>query len=56
MVNKNLIHEGAPVCQTCAQKNASVFCKAKVEFLSEITTQKVSNTFKKGQTIFNEGS
>lgn len=56
MVSKNLIHEGSPICQTCAQKNASVFCKAKVEYLSEITSQKVSNTFKKGQTIFNEGS
>jgi CRP/FNR family transcriptional regulator len=33
-----------------------VFCKAKQEFISEINEQKICNIYKKGQTLFNEGS
>ncbi|MCX6207583.1 MAG: Crp/Fnr family transcriptional regulator [Bacteroidetes bacterium] len=43
-------------CQSCAQRFASVFCKAKQEFISEINDQKICNIYKKGQTLFNEGS
>ncbi|OIR01290.1 transcriptional activator protein Anr [mine drainage metagenome] len=56
MVNKNPVHEGSHVCQTCGQKSASIFCNSKAEYLEEISSRIVSNTFKKGQTIFNEGS
>ncbi|MDE3144823.1 MAG: Crp/Fnr family transcriptional regulator [Bacteroidota bacterium] len=56
MVNKNPNHEISPVCQICGQKNASIFCNSKSEHLNEISSKIVSNTFKKGQTIFNEGS
>jgi CRP/FNR family transcriptional regulator len=56
MINKDAVQGGNPDCRTCGQKNASAFCKAKVEHLDEISSQKVSSTFKKGQTIFNEGS
>lgn len=56
MINKNSVHEGSPVCQICGQKNASIFCNSKIEHLNEISSKIVSNTFKKGQTIFNEGS
>jgi CRP/FNR family transcriptional regulator, polysaccharide utilization system transcription regulator len=43
-------------CQSCAQRFTSVFCKAKQEFISEINEQKICNIYKKGQTLFNEGS
>jgi len=43
-------------CQSCAQRFTSVFCKAKQEFISEINEQKICNVYKKGQTLFNEGS
>jgi len=43
-------------CQSCAQRFTSVFCKAKQEFISEINDQKICNIYKKGQTLFNEGS
>jgi len=56
MQNANMIHDPDHLCQSCAQKNTSVFCKAKIEYLNQINSQKVCNTFKKGQTIFNEGS
>ncbi len=56
MVSSNISHDAEHLCQSCAQKNTSVFCKAKVEYLTEVNNQKVCNTFKKGQTIFNEGS
>jgi CRP/FNR family transcriptional regulator len=43
-------------CQSCNQRFTSVFCKAKQEFIEEINEQKVCNVYKKGQTLFNEGS
>ena len=43
-------------CQSCAQRFTSVFCKAKQEFIEEINEQKICNIYKKGQTLFNEGS
>jgi CRP-like cAMP-binding protein len=46
----------ATTCQSCDQRFTSVFCKAKQEFIEEINEQKVCNVYKKGQTLFNEGS
>ncbi len=43
-------------CQTCKQSQTSIICKTKHEFLDKINDQKVSNIYRKGQTIFNEGS
>lgn len=43
-------------CQSCSQRFNSVFCKAKEEYINIINEQKVCNTYKKGQTLFNEGS
>ena len=56
MVSTNITHDAEHLCQTCAQKSTSVLCRAKIEYLNEVNAQKVCNTFKKGQTIFNEGS
>jgi CRP/FNR family transcriptional regulator len=43
-------------CQSCAQRFNSVFCKAREEYVNEINEQKICNTYKKGQVLFNEGS
>ena len=43
-------------CQSCSQRFNSVLCKAKDEYINIINEQKVCNTYKKGQTLFNEGS
>jgi CRP/FNR family transcriptional regulator len=46
----------ASMCQHCEQRFTSVICKAKHEFLDTINEQKVCTVYKKGQTLFNEGS
>jgi CRP-like cAMP-binding protein len=43
-------------CNQCESKLTSVLAKAKPEHLEEINIQKVCNIYKRGQTIFNEGS
>jgi CRP/FNR family transcriptional regulator len=43
-------------CQSCSQRFNSVFCKAREEYINQINEQKVCNTYKKGQTLFSEGS
>lgn len=50
------IGHDATMCQNCIQKNTSILCKAKHEYLEEINIQKESNVYKKGDTIFKEGS
>lgn len=41
-------------CSSCAQKNNSVFCK--IKHLNIIDDTKLVSDYKKGQTIFNEGT
>ncbi|MDR0793786.1 MAG: Crp/Fnr family transcriptional regulator, partial [Chitinophagaceae bacterium] len=43
-------------CQLCQQGSVSVLGKVGPEYIEAINDQKVVNTYKKGQTIFNEGS
>lgn len=43
-------------CAHCAQRFTSVFCKAKDEYVAEISMQKICNVYKKGQVLFNEGT
>ncbi|MFL9482051.1 Crp/Fnr family transcriptional regulator [Chitinophagaceae bacterium LWZ2-11] len=43
-------------CQSCNQRFLSVLCKAGDEFIDEVNDQKINNVYKKGQTIFSEGS
>lgn len=50
------IGHDASMCQYCVQKDNSILCKAKHEYLDEINIHKVSNVYKKGQAIFNEGT
>jgi CRP/FNR family transcriptional regulator len=56
MVHTNHTTDGSNLCQHCAQRFTSALCKAKGEYLNDINSQKVCNTYKKGQTLFNEGS
>jgi hypothetical protein len=53
---KFTIGHDASMCQYCVQKDNSILCKAKHEYLDEINIHKVSNVYKKGQAIFNEGT
>lgn len=41
-------------CRTCSNKNGSVFCKA--QNLEDIDQHKISSEYKRGQTIFHEGT
>lgn len=56
MTNVNHTHDVSTMCQYCEQRFTSVLCRAKHEFLDEMNSQKVCNIYKKGQTLFNEGS
>lgn len=43
-------------CAHCTQRFTSVFCKAKQEYIEEISIHKICNVYKKGQVLFNEGT
>lgn len=43
-------------CLYCSKRFSSVFCRAEQEHLLEINSAKICSTYKKGQTIFNEGA
>ena len=50
------IHPDNSTCQNCNQRFNSIFCKAHEEHVNQINDQKICNVYKKGQTLFNEGS
>ncbi len=43
-------------CEHCPSKSSGVFCDLKMPELENITHHKVSNTYKKGQTLFVQGN
>ncbi|MFP5384755.1 MAG: Crp/Fnr family transcriptional regulator [Bacteriovoracia bacterium] len=43
-------------CETCASRNKGIFCDMEDASLSVISQSKVTNTYKKGQTIFFQGN
>ena len=43
-------------CGTCASRDESIFCDLDLEQTSEISHLKISNTYKKGQTLFIQGN
>jgi len=49
-------HHDYATCQSCSQRFNSVFCKAREEYVDAINEQKICNTYKKGQILFNEGA
>ena len=50
------INDDLTICKNCDQRFTSVLCKGKPDILENVVNQKVSNLYKKGQTLFNEGS
>lgn len=51
-----ITHTDNATCQNCNQRFNSIFCKAHEEHVNQINEQKVCNIYKKGQTLFKEGS
>lgn len=43
-------------CESCPSKGAGIFCELEKEAIQEVGKQKISNMFKKGQTLFVEGT
>ncbi len=43
-------------CQTCPSKGEGIFCDLENQALDKVSSAKVFNTYKKGQTLFMEGS
>lgn len=43
-------------CENCASKDKGIFCNLDHEALGEVSTHKVMNSYKKGQTIFYQGN
>ena len=43
-------------CGSCASREESIFCDLGLEQTSEISHLKISNTYKKGQTLFIQGN
>ncbi len=53
MVNKKNILKS---CEDCPSKGLGIFCELEKAALDRVSEQKVSNVFKKGQTLFVEGT
>ncbi|MEZ5054639.1 MAG: Crp/Fnr family transcriptional regulator [Chitinophagales bacterium] len=43
-------------CKNCSTRFQSVFCKTENDRIAEIDAEKICSSFKKGETIFKEGS
>lgn len=43
-------------CTHCENKHKSIFCKLEEESLQQVSDQKIMNSFKRGQVLFNEGN
>jgi CRP-like cAMP-binding protein len=43
-------------CETCPSQGKGIFCDLEKSELSEISDHKISNTYKKGQSLFVEGN
>ena len=48
--------KGPITCEQCPSKGKGVFCALEGSDLSEISQHKVTNTYKKGQTLFVQGN
>ncbi len=45
-----------PHCETCPSRGTSVFCNLEGEQLKQLDEHKISNKYKKGQTLFFQGN
>lgn len=43
-------------CEDCPSRGKGIFCELEAASLNELSKQKVTNVFKKGQTLFMEGN
>jgi CRP-like cAMP-binding protein len=43
-------------CENCENKNKSIFCDLNQGELAEVSVHKITNVYKKGQTLFHEGN
>lgn len=43
-------------CENCLSKDKGIFCSLEHEGLEEVSKHKVTNTYKRGQTLFHEGN
>jgi CRP-like cAMP-binding protein len=43
-------------CGTCPSKGQGIFCELEAEALQDVSDHKVTNTYKKGQTLFVQGN
>lgn len=49
-------HHKSPDCKHCAKRFANVFCNSNYDSMEEINAEKVCTPYKKGETIFKEGT
>jgi CRP/FNR family transcriptional regulator len=49
-------HHKSPDCNHCAKRFANVFCNSNYDSMEEINAEKVCTPYKKGETIFKEGT
>ncbi|HPI55273.1 MAG TPA: Crp/Fnr family transcriptional regulator [Chitinophagaceae bacterium] len=49
-------HHKSPDCNHCAKRFTNVFCNSNYDSMVEINTEKVCTPYKKGETIFKEGT
>jgi len=45
-----------PKCSRCSERFTNIFCKAKNDAIKEIEDEKICSLYKKGETIFKEGT
>ncbi len=48
-------HEYSP-CENCSSRGEGIFCELDMPELSEVSHHKITNTYKKGQTLFVQGN
>lgn len=49
-------HHEISSCSRCSERFTNIFCKAKFDALEEIEKEKICTYYKKGETIFKEGT
>lgn len=49
-------HHDIASCSRCSERFTNIFCKAKYDAIEEIEKEKICTSYKKGETIFKEGT
>lgn len=56
ILNRKVTVEKFEHCESCPSKGMGIFCELERSALDDVSDHKVTNVFKKGQTLFVEGS